>query len=188
MRPLRLAALAGSVAGSAYALVVSGKATVDVGLGRRTQRLGPLTVEVAADPETVFDVISGPYLGRTPRALQAEIEVWERGADMVIAAHRTPVARRLVTTTVESVRFDRPHGVAFRLLRGPVPHVSETFALNATDNGRTRLDYMGELGTDGWAAGQAWGAVVARTWEKTVAASLERIRGEAERRAGHHRP
>jgi hypothetical protein len=187
MRLLRVAALAGSVGATVYALVVSGRLTLDTGIGRRNRPLGPLTVEMAADPETVFDVIAGPYLGRTPRALQGEIEVWERGVDMVIAAHRTPVAGGLVTTTVESVRFDRPRTVAFRLLRGPVPHVAETFTLTGTDDGGTRLEYNGELGTDGWAAGQAWGAIVASTWAKTVAGSLERIRAEAERRAEHHR-
>lgn len=167
---------------AAYGLVVSGKLTLDTGVGRRLRPLGPLTVTMRADPGTVFDVIAAPYLGRTPRALSAEIEVLERGTDMVVAAHRTPVAGRLVATTVESVRFERPRLVAFRLLRGPVPHVTETFTLDE-DDGSTHLVYAGELGTDFWAPGAWWGAVVARTWTATVAASLERIRVEAERRA-----
>jgi hypothetical protein len=179
--------VAGTGAALAYWLVVSGKLTLDIGVGRRTRRLGPLTVEVAADPETVFDVIAAPYLGRTPRALGGEIEVLERGTDIVVAAHRTPVAAGLVTTTVESVRFDRPRSVSFRLLRGPVPSVSETFTLTG-GAGSTRLEYTGELGTDLWAPGAWWGTLVARTWVATVAASLERIRTEAERRAAHRRP
>jgi hypothetical protein len=138
---------------------------------------------MAARREAVFEVIAAPYLGRTPRALQGEIEVLERGADMVVASHRTPVAGALVTTTVESVRFEHPHLVSFRLLRGPVPLVTETFELDDED-GATRLVYSGELGTDFWAPGAAWGALVARTWVATVAASLEKIRVEAERRAG----
>ena len=59
--------------------------------------------------------------------------VLERGGDMVVAAHRTPLGRRLVATTVESVRFDRPATVDFRVLRGPVPHVVERFTLHDTD-------------------------------------------------------
>jgi hypothetical protein len=47
---------------------------------------------------------------------------------MVLAAHYTTTGR-LTTTTVETVRFQRPHLVTFRLLRGPVPHVLETFEL-----------------------------------------------------------
>jgi hypothetical protein len=137
---------------------------------------------MAAAPETVFDVIAAPYLGRTPRALRAEVEVLERGTDMVIAAHRTPVAWGLVTTTVEAVHFEPPHAVAFRLLRGPVPHVTETFTLDE-HAGSTRLIYSGEMGTDFWAPGAWWGAVVARTWVATVATSLDRIRVEAERKA-----
>ena len=176
------AAAAGGIV--TYGLAVSGSLTLDTGIGRRVRPLGPLTMPMAAGREVVFDVVAAPYLGRTPRALQGEIEVWERGADMVVAAHRTPVAGGLVTTTVESVRFERPHVVSFRLLRGPVPLVTETFRLDDDGTGATRLVYSGELGTDFWAAGGLWGALVARTWVATVAASLEKIQAEAERRAG----
>jgi len=62
---------------------------------------------IAAPREIVFDVIASPYLGRTPRALQSALEVWERGADMVLAAHFTPV-KCGVTPTVETVRFTSP--------------------------------------------------------------------------------
>jgi hypothetical protein len=78
---------------------------------------------MAAPRDTVFDVIAEPYLGRTPRALADEIEVLDRGSDMVLAAHRTPVGGGIVTTTVEAVWFDRPETVDFRLVLGPVPHV-----------------------------------------------------------------
>jgi hypothetical protein len=40
----------------------------------------------------------------------------------------------------------------------------------------------GELGTDLWRLGQWWVDRVAGPWERTVAASLESIRSEAERR------
>ena len=71
----------------------------------------------------------------------------ERGSDMVLAAHRTSVGWGMVATTIETVRFEGPETVAFRLLRGPVPHVVERFTLHA-DAGATRLDYLGELGTE----------------------------------------
>jgi hypothetical protein len=61
----------------------------------------------------------------------------------VAAAHHTPVGTGLVATTVEAVGLHRPDRVTFRLLRGPVPHVSETFNLEEVD-GRTRLHYRGE--------------------------------------------
>ncbi len=167
----------------ALRLVVTGAATLDTGVGRRVRPLGPLEIGIAAPREVVFDVIAGPYLGRTPRAMSDKIEVLERGGDMVVAAHHTPVGRRLVATTVESVRFDRPATVDFRLLRGPVPHVVERFTLHDVD-GSTRLEYGGELGTDGWGVGRRWGAVVAERWVATVRESLAGIRVEAERRAG----
>jgi hypothetical protein len=181
MRKLALAAAA-VLGGVGYRLVVAGDLTLDTGIGRRVQPLGPLSRTMAAPRETVFDVISSPYLGRTPRAMTGEIEVLERGSDMVLAAHRTPVGRGMIATTVETVRFERPERVTFRLLRGPVPYVVESFTLTAVD-GSTRLDYEGELGTDLGALGLWWGKQVARKWVATVDASLARIAGEAERRA-----
>jgi hypothetical protein len=165
-----------------YLGVVSGAISVDLGVGRRTRPLGPQVIEVAAPRDVVFDVIAQPYLGRQPRALADKIEVLERGYDLVLAAHRTPVRGRLVATTVETVRFTRPERVDFRLVRGPVPHVLERFVLTNTGHG-TSLRYTGELGTDLWLLGQRWGDVVAQKWEQTVAASLEMVAAEAERRA-----
>jgi hypothetical protein len=100
--------------------------------------------------------------------------------------HHTPVGRGLVATTVETVRFSRPETVDFRLVRGPVPHVVERFTL-LTEGGDTRLEYTGELGADFWAAGRWWGGKVASVWEAAVRSSLERLRGEAERRAAKTR-
>ncbi len=105
----------------------------------------------------------------------------ERGDDLVLAAHHTR-AYGLTATTLETVRFEPPERVHFRLVRGPVPHVVETFTLGEVGDD-TELEYAGELGTDLWTLGQLWGAAVARTWEATVEASLESIRVEAERRA-----
>jgi hypothetical protein len=184
---IALAAAAAMLGGVVYRLVVRGELTLDTGLGRRVQRLGPLTRSIAAPGETVFDVISSPYLGRTPRAIGAEIEVLERGSDMVLAAHRTAVGWGMVATTVETVRFERPERVTFRLLRGPVPHVTESFTLTDVD-GSTRLDYEGELGTDFGALGAWWGRLVAAKWVTTVDVSLARIAVEAERRTASSAP
>ena len=183
----RLLPLLPPVAGVAglYTLVVRGALSLDLGVGRRVRPLGPLTRTIAAPPETVFDVIAAPYLERTPRAMQEKLQVWERGSDMVLAAHFTQ-AGRLTTTTVETVRFERPHRISFRLLRGPVPHVTETFDLRATAEG-TEFTYRGELGTDLWRLGQWWGDLVAAPWERTVAASLDAFQAEAERRADGRR-
>ena len=103
---------------------------------------------------------------------------------MVLAAHLTPV-RCGVTTTVETVRFQRPERVDFRVVRGPVPHVAESFLLEAVPGG-TRLTWEGELGTDLWALGSWWGNRVARSWEKAVRSSLDAVKAEAERRAGRN--
>ncbi len=181
MRRLLLGLVFAGIGRRGYRLLASGALTIDVGVGRRTRGLGPVGWEIAAPPETVFEVISGPYLGSTPHALKDKLEVWERSAEMVLAAHYTQV-KCGVTTTVETVRFTRPERIDFRVLRGPVPHLVEAFILEPTDAG-TRLTWQGELGTDLWALGSWWGDRVARAWEKAVCASLKPIAAEAERRA-----
>ncbi|HVF20854.1 MAG TPA: SRPBCC family protein [Mycobacteriales bacterium] len=186
LRPATAAAAATALAGAAvvgYGLVVRGDLVVDTGLGRRLHPLGPLAVDIAAPRDVVFDVIAEPYLGRLTRAMAEKVEVVERGTDMVLAAHRTKVGWGLVSTTVETVRFERPDKVAFRLLRGPVPYVVEAFYLADVGDGATRLSYTGELGADFGPLGEWWGRKVARTWVGTVAASFDSVRDEAERRA-----
>lgn len=172
-----LAALAGG-----GLLVARGALTIDLGVGRRVRPLGPIEVRIEALPETVFDVVAGPYLGKTPRAMADKLEVLERGCDMVLASHFTEIGNGMTATTVETVRFERPDRIHFRLLRGPVPHVVETFELRASGGGTDFL-YEGELGTDLWAAGEWWGAKVAGEWERAVGASLAAFKAEAERRA-----
>ena len=166
-----------------YALLARGRLTIDLGVGRSLRPLGPLTLAIDAPRELVFDVISAPYLGRTPRALQNKLRVVERGEDMVLAEHFTDVGR-FVTTTLETVRFRPPSQIDFRLVRGPVPHVAERFELRDVD-GRTELEYSGELGMDLWALGRWWADAVARKWNETVESSLRAVRAEAERRAAH---
>ena len=165
-----------------YRLLASGAVTIDVGVGRRVRSLGPCSWHIAAGREIVFDVIAGPYLGRTPRALEDKLQVWQRGSDMVLAAHFSSV-KCGVTTTLETVRFERPERIDFRVVRGPVPHVVESFVLESAEGG-TRLTWEGELGTDFWILGSWWGGLVARSWEKAVRSSLEAVVAEAERRAG----
>jgi hypothetical protein len=165
----------------AYRLLTSGALTLDLGIGRRVQPLGPVGETIGAPQEVVFDVIAAPYLGRTPRAVADKLQVWERGSDMVLAAHFTPV-KCGVSTTVETVRFERPGRIDFRLVRGPVPHVVESFLLEPREQG-TVLRWQGELGTDLWAFGAWWGGRVARAWDRAVRESLRGIAIEAERRS-----
>ena len=89
---------------------------------------------------------------------------------------------RLTTTTVETVRFERPHRISFWLVRGPVSHVLETFELGETPAG-TAFTYSGELGADLWRLAEWWADRVAQRWERAVADSLDAITAEADRRA-----
>ena len=179
-----------AIGAAGYALVIRGAVTLDLGFGRRVRPLGPIRRWIAAPPAVVFDVIAAPYLGRTPRSMAEKLRVVERGHDMVLAEHFTPVGFGVRAVTLETVRFERPHRIAFRLVRGPVPLVTETFELNPSGEG-TAFEYNGELGTDLWAIGARWGDLVARSWVRTVEASIDGIGTESERRAharGHTSP
>ncbi|MGH3759363.1 hypothetical protein [Actinophytocola sp.] len=182
---LAVTTAAGGLAAGAYLGLVTAAIPLDLGVGRRMRPLGPLSVDVWAPREVVFDLLAEPYLGRATRAIREKVTVLERGSDMALAAHRTPVRGRLVATTVETVRFTRPDRVDFRLVRGPVPHVVERFLLTEQPFG-TRLEYTGELGTDLWAVGEWWGAAVAGRWERAVTDTFHAVRTEAERRTGRH--
>jgi hypothetical protein len=107
----------------------------------------------------------------------AEIERERPGARRTHDHHR-----RVTTTTVETVRFERPRRISFRLVRGPVPHVMESFELRPDPVG-TAFAYSGELGTDLWGLGSCWGDRVAPPWERAVSRSLDAIAAEAERKA-----
>jgi hypothetical protein len=185
-RLLAASTVAAGATAAGYVGLVTGACPLDLGIGRRTRPLGPQHLEVAAPREAVFDLIAEPYLGRAPRALADEVRVLERGSDMVLAAHFTPLGGRLglVAQTVETVRFTRPERVDFRLVRGPVPHVVEAFTLEQQPDGvGTLLAYQGEIAADLWRLGQWWSQLVARRWEQTVATSLAAVKAEAERRA-----
>jgi hypothetical protein len=180
--PLIAGAVLALAARKSYRLLTSGALTVDLDVGRRVQPLGPLVRSIRAPQDVVFEVIASPYLGRTPRALADKLHVWERGDDMVLAAHFTPV-KCGTTTTLETVRFQSPDRIDFRLVRGPVPHLAESFLLSPNEAG-TELRWQGELGTDLWTIGDWWGHKVARAWSHAVEESLHDIAAEAERRAG----
>jgi hypothetical protein len=167
-----------------YLGTVSGALTLDTGWGRRTRPLGPLTADIAAPRATVYALLVQPYVGRTTKALADKVQVLERGDGMVLAAHRTPIRGRLVAVTIETVTFIPTEQIGFRLVRGPVPHVTETFTLTDTGTG-CRLDYHGELGTDFGRAGAWWGRQVAQRWEDTVNATMRAVKTEAERQAAH---
>lgn len=171
-----------------FVLLSTGRWTFDTGWGRRVRPLGPQVARIGAPRETVFDLVAVPYLSANPpRELREKIEVLDRGANLVLAAHRTK-AWRFTTVTVETVSFDRPERIGFRLVRGPVPSVGETFTLLELEGGAaTELTYTGEMGTDGWALGALWGRVVARHWEATVAKSLASLTEASESKASRDR-
>ena len=179
----------GAVFGGALTLIswmTRGKLTLDAGVGRSFHRLGPVTMMIDAPRELVFEQLSAPYLGRTPRGLADTLEVVERGSDMVVARHRSKVMF-WTAETVESVRFEPPERISFRHLRGPVPHALETFDFVESDGG-TELVYRGELGIDFWVVGRLVGRYwVTPTWLGIVQNHLADTKSAVEARAAARR-
>jgi uncharacterized protein YndB with AHSA1/START domain len=176
------AAVIGLCAG-AFLLLAMGRLHLDLGWGRSNHPLGPITVEIAAPRELVFELISAPYLRRTPG--DSGIEVLARGDRLAVAAHYTRV-HFYTARTVEIVEFEPPARVGFRHLAGPVPHAVEQFALERGGGG-TQLRYSGELGIDffvlGRIAGRRW---VRPQWERVVREHLDDLKRRAEQRAERH--
>ena len=169
------------VAGLVWAWL-TGRLTLDLGWGRSMHPLGPLEITVDAPRDVVYDVVASPYLSRTPRELRSELDVLERGADLVVAAHHTRLSW-VTSTTVESVRFDEPERISFQLLRGVAPSVTEEFRFEETDRG-TAFSYRGELAMDFWILGRIAGRrAVAPTWERVVRRHMQHVKETAEGRA-----
>ena len=143
-----------------YRMLAAGAITVDTALAAERASSGRSPGKSKHFASSSSDIIATPYWIERPRALASKLEVWERGSDMVLAAHFTEVKGR-TTTTVETVRFDRPERIDFRLVRRPVPHVTESFVLNETDTG-TRLTWHGELGTTSGPSARG-GVIVSRS-------------------------
>lgn len=177
------AILLGLWAGLFLALAM-GRLSLDLGWGRSFHELGPIEVRIEAPRDLVFELISSPYLGRTPR--DSGIEVLVRGDDLAVAAHATKV-HFYTARTVEAVNFEPPHRVGFRHLTGPVPHAVEQFALEEAQGG-TVLRYGGEVGIDffflGRLAGRRW---VRPQWERAVREHLDELTNRAEERAARLR-
>jgi hypothetical protein len=130
----------------------------------------------------VFEILAAPYLGKMPASMKGKIEVLDRHGDLVVALHRTRLPVR-DAITVETVTFERPTRVTFKLLRGPVPYVEEEFLLEEGD-GETEFTYTGQLGADLWALGRIYGGrIVKPVWEKVVRDSLAQVKAAAEDRA-----
>jgi hypothetical protein len=179
--PAAVAAAALAAGTTLYRGLVTGRLSLDLGVGRRTRALGPRSVDIAAPSEAVFAAAAAPYAERRPRAFMKKVHILERTDQMVLAAHHTPVGKHLTAVTVETVILDPPNRLAFRLVRGPVPSVVETFTLALTRDG-TRLTYTGELGTDLGRIGELWGNLVTRSWLAAVQTTLDAIKAESERR------
>lgn len=179
-----VAGWAGSVAGSLW-WMTKGKLTLDLGWGRSFHEVGPITARIEAPRALVFEQIASPYLGRTPKEARDQLQVWERGADMVVARHLSKVSF-YTAETVEAVRFEEPERVVFRHLRGPVPHATEEFVLREDDADAevTHFEYRGELGIDFWFLGRLAGRYwVVPEWERQVRPHVEQLKEGAEARA-----
>jgi hypothetical protein len=167
----------------AFLLLAMGRLTLDLGWGRSVHPLGPITFEIEAPRELVFEIISAPYVGRGPS--DSGIDVLARSDGLVVAAHHTKV-HFYTARTVEIVEFEPRRRVGFRHLAGPVPYAVEQFEFDES-GGATELRYTGEVGVDffvlGRLAARHW---VRPQWERAVREHLEDVKGSAEQRAAAH--
>jgi len=69
---------------------------------------------VDAPRQTVYDVLCAPYVERPSRAMRDKVEVLDRGAGLLLAAHRTALRGGLTAVTTETVGFEPPARMTFR--------------------------------------------------------------------------
>jgi hypothetical protein len=122
VRPARVIAAAAAGAGllgAAYAGLVTGAVPADLGIGRRLRPLGPFGIDIHAPREVVYGVLAAPYLGRQSRAMAEKIQVLDRGSDMVLAAHHTPVRARWSRSPWRPSASPRPSGSTSGWSAGP---------------------------------------------------------------------
>jgi hypothetical protein len=113
------AAAGGGLLGAAYAGLVTGAVPADLGIGRLVRPLGPFGIDIRASREAVFSVLAAPYLGRQSRAMAEKIQVLDRGSDMVLAAHRTPIRGRWWRSPSRPSASPRPRGSTSGWSAGP---------------------------------------------------------------------
>lgn len=170
------------VAGGFLALAM-GRLHLDLGWGRSRHGLGPLTAEIDAPRELVYEILSAPYLRRVS---DDSIEVLAGDDSVVVAAHLTRV-HFYEARTVEIIELDPPERIGFRHLTGPVPEAVEEFRLES-DGERAVLRYEGTLGIDffwlGRVAARRW---VLPQWNRAVSGHLDEVKAKAEQRARRHR-
>ena len=175
--------LVGGLVGG-FLLLAMGRLHLDLDWGRSFHDLGPIEVQIGAPRDLLFEMISEPYLGHTPR--HGGIEVLSRGKDLAVAVHHTKI-HFYTARTVEAVKFEPPSRIGFTHLAGPVPHAVEEFLLEEADD-VTKLGYSGEVGIDfyflGRLAARHW---VRPQWERAVREDLEDLKQRAEQLAARRR-
>jgi hypothetical protein len=179
---IAVSAFLGILTGVLVGAWLVGRLTLDLGWGRTVHPLGPIHVPIEAPRGLVFDVVSSPYLGRAPRDLGDRLEVLDHGTDLVVAEHHTRLSL-FTSSTLESVSFEAPERISFRLLRGVAPSVSEEFTFEETD-AVTVMSYRGELAMDFWILGRVSGRFLVKpAWEKVVRRHLGDVKAMSEKRA-----
>ncbi len=104
--------------------------------------LPSLSIEIAAHPELVYQLIAAAGRGSLPGGASHGARLLEQPApDRAVVEFTTPVFGRRVVT-VEEVRFEPPHRIHYRLLSGPLPAVEEEFWLQPAAIG-TVMRYSG---------------------------------------------
>jgi hypothetical protein len=127
------------------------------------RELDPITVVVAAPRVYVFQCLTAfgepsPVWrrGRIPELLE------RRGAVLTVRFHTRILGR--ATTTVERVRLQPPHTIAYEHIEGPFSDLRESLELTAVDGNSTRLEYRGDI-----VVGHR---LFARLYERFIAAPL----------------
>jgi len=113
--------------------------------------VGPVTVEIAAPPALVYQMLAA--IGQGAQKDGERAEVLERADDELVCDFWTrvslPAGRDRLVRTRERVRLFPPDRIEYEHLDGPVRGLRESIAVGTSPSGRARLTYVGTYESSG---------------------------------------
>ncbi len=114
--------------------------------------VGPVTIEIAAPPALVFQMLAAIGQGAQQHGERAEI-LEQRDGELVCdfwARVSLPIGRDRLVRTRERVTLHPPDRIDYEHLDGPVRGLRESILIGTTAAGETRLTYTGTYEPSGF--------------------------------------
>lgn len=147
--------------------------------------IGPVTIEIAAPPALVFQMLAAIGQGGQKDGERAEI-LEQRDGELVCdfwTRVSLPVAQDRLVRTRERVRIRPPDRIEYEHLDGPVKGLQETIVVGAGTTGGSNLTYTGRYHPRGLADHLRATLLARPAIHRVMRAHFAEVRDRAEARA-----